>query len=66
MIKCRYCAGYVYGQDNDNMGGGLYSKIYVCHNDDCRAVYEEWTTSKGVSVPNRNRWFNPKTKEYEK
>lgn len=66
MYICRYCKDIMYGQDNDYMGNGLYSKIYACSNNECKAVYEEWIAEKGRSVSERNRWFNPKTKEFEK
>lgn len=66
QVKCKYCgAALDIFQDNDRMPGGLYSKIYPCTNKDCGAVYEEWTTEQGKSVPEKNRWFNPKTNIYE-
>ena len=40
MFVCRYCDGRMMGQDNDRMGPNLYSRIHVCLNDECKAVYE--------------------------
>jgi len=63
--RCKYCKETMIGQDNDRMGINLYCKIYVCTNDKCAAVYEEWTDEKGRSISGRNRWFNPQTNEFE-
>ncbi|QDY32684.1 hypothetical protein [Clostridium sporogenes] len=65
-MRCRYCNSEMMPQDNDRMGYDTYSKIYICLNSKCKAVYEEWTTSKGASLVDRNRWFNPKIKDFEK
>jgi hypothetical protein len=53
------------GQDNDRMPDG-YSKIYVCTNDNCKAVYEEWSDFKMKRTPQKDRWFNPTTNDFEK
>lgn len=53
------------GQDNDRMGQNLYSKLFVCLNDECEAVYEYYTDEKGRPLPGRHRWFNPHTGEFE-
>jgi len=55
----------MFSQDNDRMGYNLYSRIHVCCNNSCKAVYEEWTTEKGVPVRESNGWFNPKTAKFE-
>lgn len=61
---CKYCKEEMMGQDNDPFPGG-YSKLYVCLNNDCRAIFEEWTDKKHRRTPDKDRWFNPKTKEFE-
>lgn len=66
MLKCKYCSSPLdKHQDNDRIANNLYSKIYPCINKSCGAVYEEWTTEKGIPIPEKNRWFNPKTKEWD-
>ncbi|EJW14300.1 hypothetical protein PAV_15c00890 [Paenibacillus alvei DSM 29] len=62
---CKYCDTLMMGQDNDRMWNNQYCRIYVCTNDKCKAVYEEWTNGRGVSIPGKDRWFNPRTKEFE-
>lgn len=66
FMRCKYCKSNMMGQDNDRMGHNLYSKIYVCLNEECKAVYESWTDDQGRSLPDRNRWFNPKIRDFEK
>lgn len=65
-MRCRYCKSSMMGQDNDRMRYNLYSRIYVCINDECKAVYEEWTDHKGVALSDRNKWFNPEIGDFEK
>lgn len=62
-MLCRYCKALMQQQDNDPMPGGYSSMLFVC--SECDALFEEWTTSNGKRVPEKDSWYNPKTKDYE-
>lgn len=61
---CKYCESRMATQGTDRIGSA-YSELFVCINEDCRGVYETWRTLNGQSLADKNRWFNPKTKEFE-
>lgn len=64
-MYCKYCNETMMGQDNDRLGN-YYCKLYVCTNDKCKAVYEQYSTLNGVKIAEKHRWFNPKTSKFEK
>lgn len=45
---------------------GEYIGLYCCTNTECKAVFEEYSDLKGVSLSSKNQWWNPKTEEFEK
>ncbi|KOO48846.1 hypothetical protein ABE042_07385 [Viridibacillus arvi] len=61
-MKCKYCKGSMTEQDNDRIGN-RYCKQHVCVNDECKAVFEEIRTIRGVRVPAEDRWLNQETAE---
>jgi hypothetical protein len=65
MEICRYCNSRMMQQDTDPLPGG-YSTLFVCINEECRAVYEKWYDKRHKRTPERDRWFNPVTKNFEK
>lgn len=65
-MYCRYCDSKMMGQDNDRMGYNCYSRIHVCLNEECKAVYENWTDNIGRPLTDKNRWFNPEIEDFEK
>jgi hypothetical protein len=52
-------------QDTDPLPGG-YSTLFVCINEECGAVYEKWYDKRNKRIPERDRWFNPVTQDFEK
>lgn len=62
---CKYCNSQMMSQGTDKVMYD-YIELHVCINSKCRAVYEEYRDLKGRSESSKNRWFNPKTKEFEK
>ncbi|MFE6167892.1 hypothetical protein ACFVP8_08410 [Viridibacillus arvi] len=61
-MKCKYCKGSMTEQDNERIGN-RYCKQHVCVNDECKVVFEEIRTIRGVRVPAEDRWLNQETAE---
>jgi hypothetical protein len=65
MEICKYCNSRMMQQDTDPLPGG-YATLFVCLEKGCNAVYERWYDKRNKRLPERDRWFNPSTGEFEK
>ncbi|WP_203334346.1 hypothetical protein [Planococcus beigongshangi] len=64
-MECKYCQSHMKQEGTDPEPGG-FSTLYICENDECRAIFEEWYNASDMAnkMPERDNWFKPGESKY--
>ena len=63
MKLCKYCNSIMMGEFESGRNSKSYTAFYNCTT--CKAMCDEKVVAYKGRTERKERWFNPKTKEFE-
>ena len=63
MKLCKYCNNVMRGEFESGRNSKSYTAFYNCTT--CKAMCDEKVVAYKGRTERKERWFNPKTKEFE-